>query len=167
MLAEWTTVAVLLSGGTVPTPPPLHVELPSAGARYGQVAIPKIGIRVPIRQGVAHDAVLSRGVGHERSSYGPGMGGTILLFGHRVTPVLGLGHGPFRFINRLRRGNRIVVTMPYGRFVYRVLRHRVLTPAQVARRFRPSLERERLVLTACHPPGSREFRYVVIARRQK
>src|SRR6185503_15983518 len=151
-----------LFGGQL-SPAPVTAQIPKPGALYGTVVIPRIQERVPVRQGVDHDSVLSRGVGHSVASYGPGMGGTILFFGHRVTPVLGESHGPFRYIDRLMKGDRITVRMPYGRYTYRVRQHLVLTPAAVKARFRPSLKRETLVLTACHPPGSRLLRYVVVA----
>ena len=43
--------------------------------------------------------------------------------GHRTT------HGaPFRNIDQLERGDRIVLEMPYGRFVYRVEKTQIVEP---------------------------------------
>ena len=108
--------------------------------------------------------MLAEGVGHLPSTYAPGMGGTVALFGHRVTPTLGLAHGPFRYINRLRPRARIIVRMPYGRYVYRVRGHGVVRANDWAT-FRPKLDGEVLLLAACHPPGSAAYRYVVRATR--
>ena len=91
------------------------------------------------------------------------MSGTVALFGHRVTPTLGLAHGPFRYINRLRPGARIIVRMPYGRYVYRVRGHTVVR-ANAWSAFRPRLGGDVLLLAACHPPGSAAYRYVVRAK---
>jgi sortase A len=76
---------------------------------------------------------------------------------------LGLAHGPFRYINRLRRGDRIIVRMPYGRYVYRVRGHKVVR-ANAWSAFRPTLGDDVLLLAACHPPGSSAYRYVVRAK---
>ena len=43
-----------------------------------------------------------------------------------MTPTLGLPHGPFHDIDLLHRGARIIVRMPYGRYVYRVRGHKVV-----------------------------------------
>jgi sortase A len=163
MLAELITgVALTVTPAALP---PIQVTPPPTGAAYGTIAIPAIGIRAPIRQLPPRGPgtrVLDRGVGHLPSTYGPGMGGNIALFGHRVTPTLGLAHGPFRYINRLRRGDRIIVRMPYGRYVYRVRGHKVVR-ANAWSAFRPTLGDDVLLLAACHPPGSSAYRYVVRA----
>jgi sortase A len=164
MLAEFMAgVALMAAPATAPAP--LDVQPPPAGAEYGTIAIPALGLRAPIRQlpplgGGKH--VLDESVGHLPSTYGPGMGGTVALFGHRVTPTLGLAHGPFRYIDRLDRGDRIIVRMPYGRYVYSVQDHRVVR-ANAWAAFKAKLDGEVLLLAACHPPGSAAFRYVVRA----
>jgi sortase A len=164
MLAE-LMVGVALAVAPATTPAPLHVVPPPSGAGYGTIAIPALDLRAPIRQlpprGTG-ERVLDEAVGHLPSTYGPGMGGTVALFGHRVTPILGLGHGPFRYIDRLHRGDLIVVRMPYGRYVYRVRGHRVVL-ANAWSAFKAKLDREVLLLAACHPPGSAAYRYVVRA----
>jgi sortase A len=164
MLAELITGVAFTV--TPAAPPPIQVTPPPTGAAYGTVAIPAIGIRAPIRQLPARGTgkrVLDRGVGHLPSTYGPGMSGTVALFGHRVTPTLGLARGPFRYINRLRPGARIIVRMPYGRYVYRVRGHKVVR-ANAWSAFRPRLGGDVLLLAACHPPGSAAYRYVVRAK---
>jgi sortase A len=141
---------------------PVAARLPHVGERYGRVVIPRLDLRAPIVQGSAEEQ-LAVGVGHVVNTYLPGMGRTTALFAHRITPVLGRPYGPFRFINRLRRGDSIIVKMPYGRYPFRVLRHRVIysTNWDTVQRTR---KQERLVLAACHPPGSASYRYVVIAK---
>ena len=163
MLAELITGVALAV--TPAASPPIQVTPPPTGAAYGTIAIPAIGIRAPIRQLPARGTgkrVLDRAVGHLPSTYGPGMSGTVALFGHRVTPTLGMAHGPFRYINRLRPGARIIVRMPYGRYVYRVRGHKVVQ-ANAWSAFRPRLGDDVLLLAACHPPGSAAYRYVVRA----
>ena len=87
----------------------------------------------------------------------PGARGTVAIAGHRTT------YGAhFRRLGELRRGDRIELAMPYGRFVYRVERTRVVPPTAtwVTRR----VSYDRLVLTACHPLWSAAERIVVFAR---
>jgi len=80
------------------------------------------------------------------------------IAGHRTT------YGaPFRRIDETERGDEIVVEMPYARFVYRFERSRIVDPSQVD--VVRDVERDRLVLTACHPLYSAAERYVVFARQ--
>ena len=166
MLAELITGVAFMV--TPAVPPPIQVTPPATGAKYGTIAIPAIDVDAPIRQLPARGPgtrVLDRAVGHLPSTYGPGMGGTIAFFGHNMTPTLGLPHGPFHDIDLLHRGARIIVRMPYGRYVYRVRGHKVVR-ANAWSAFRPRLGGDVLLLAACHPPGSAAYRYVVQAKLQ-
>jgi len=89
----------------------------------------------------------------------PGKGGTVGVAGHRTTYL-----APFRKIDKLVRGDRIVLEMPYGEFGYRVEKTRIVSPTatEVKRR----VGYERLVLTACHPLYSAAQRIVVFARSE-
>ena len=79
------------------------------------------------------------------------------IAGHRTT------YGaPFRHIDELERGDRIVMRMPYGRFTYRVERTRIVDPSEVG--VVRDVGHEQLVLTACHPLYSAAQRIVVFAR---
>jgi sortase A len=128
------------------------------GAAVGTLDIPRIGLKTVVVESTGHDA-LTKGPGHYRGTALPGMPGTVGLAGHRTT------YGaPFRHVDELRPGSRIVVRMPYGRFVYRVTGTRITTPddasALHAQRGAP-----RLVLTACHPLYSAAQRIVVSAQQ--
>ena len=66
------------------------------------------------------------------------------IAGHRTT------YGaPFRKLDKLDDGDRIEVRMPYGRFVYRVERTRIVPPTALWVTQRASYDR--LILSACHP----------------
>ncbi len=56
---------------------------------------------------------LKKGPGHYDRSPLPGLPGTVAIAGHRTTYS-----APFRRMNKLRRGDKITLTMPYGRFTY-------------------------------------------------
>jgi sortase A len=133
---------------------------------FGRITSVGLGIfGWTIIEGVDATRDLEHGPGHYPSTTVPGLGGTVAIAGHRVTPVGGRPFGPFYSIDRLRRGDRIVVQMPYGTFVYRVGRH-VVVPA-AATWFERYTGRERLVLTACTPKFSARSRWIVFARLVK
>jgi sortase A len=125
------------------------------GDAFGRVAMPTLGQSYV----VAEDTdvpTLRTGPGHYTDSGVPGLHKTVALAGHRTT------YGaPFSDVDELESGDPIVVTMPYGRFTYRVQRTRIVDPSAywVTQR-----GRDRLVLTSCHPPFSAAQRIVVFAR---
>ncbi len=100
---------------------------------------------------------LRKGPAHYPETPMPGQGGTVAVAGHRTT-----FQAPFRSIDDLARGDRIVLRMPYGRFTYHVEGTRIVAPT--ARWVIRRVGYERLVLTACHPLYSAAQRIVVFAR---
>jgi len=127
------------------------------GDPLGRIAIPSISARFVVVEGTdPHD--LRFGPGHYVPTALPGEPGTFGLAGHRTTHLQ-----PFRSIDALRPGDAIVMTMPYGRFTYRVQGTRIVTPSDVAVLTRNG-GGERIVLTACHPLYSAAQRIVVTGR---
>lgn len=129
------------------------------GDAVGRLRIDRIGLNTVFLEGTdAND--LRRGPGHYPSTVLPGQRGTVAIAGHRTT------YGaPFRKVDKVRSGDDIVVTMPYGRFTYRVERTRIVKPTDVWVVDNRSFDR--LVLTACHPLYSAAERIVVFARLVK
>ncbi|HLI59225.1 MAG TPA: class E sortase [Solirubrobacteraceae bacterium] len=127
-----------------------------AGDAIGQIDIPRIGNTYNVIQGT-DESDLEAGPGHYPTTALPGMGQTVGIAGHRTTYL-----APFRFINDLRRGDRIIVTMPYGVFTYVVTRHRIVLPSDVA--VVRDVGYDQLVLSACNPLYSAAQRYIVFAR---
>jgi sortase A len=81
----------------------------------------------------------------------------VAIAGHRTTFL-----APFRHLDALRAGDRIVLNMPYGRFVYAVQYRRVVSPT--AWWITRNAGYDRLVLSACDPLFSAAHRLVVFAR---
>jgi sortase A len=126
------------------------------GDAVGRLRIDRIGLSSVVIEGTNADD-LRRGPGHYPATPLPGQRGTVGIAGHRTT------YGaPFRKIDKVRRGDDIVVTMPYGRFTYRVERTRIVKPTDVWVTQRVSYDR--LILSACHPLYSAAERIVVFAR---
>lgn len=127
------------------------------GKALGSVTIPRIGLKTVFVESTTHDA-LKKGPGHYRGTVLPGMTGTVGLAGHRTT------YGaPFRRVDELVKGSRIVVRMPYGTFTYKVTGTRITTPSD-ASSLVSHAGTDKLVLTACHPLYSAAKRIVVSAR---
>ncbi|EPH39250.1 hypothetical protein STRAU_7701 [Streptomyces aurantiacus JA 4570] len=94
--------------GRQPRPTPDHA--------YAVLRIPRLGLRAPIAEGVGKGGVLDKGyVGHYPRTAQPGRSGNFALAGHRNT------HGePFRYINRLRPGDRLTVGTRGAVYTYTV-----------------------------------------------
>jgi sortase A len=127
------------------------------GSALGSVDIPRIGLKTVFVESTDHNA-LKKGPGHYRGTVLPGLYGTVGLAGHRTT------YGaPFRRVDELSSGSRIILRMPYGRFTYKVTGTRITTPADASSLVSRAGTR-RLVLTACHPLYSAAKRIVISAR---
>jgi len=129
---------------------------PLPGDALGKLLIPSIGVSEYVVEGTDADN-LRKGPGHYPETPLPGQPGTSAIAGHRTT------YGaPFRKLDKVKRGDRIVVELPYGTFVYRVERTQIVDDSAlwVTRK----VGHDRLVLTACHPLYSAAQRIVAFAR---
>jgi len=127
------------------------------GRPLGRLVIPKLGIDPVFVHGTRWGPDLSRGPGHYAETSLPGLGRTTGIAGHRTT----FG-APFRHIDRLTRGDEIVLELPYGRFTYRVVEHEIVESDDWSV-IRPR-GYDALMLSACHPLYSAEQRWIVYAR---
>jgi sortase A len=127
-----------------------------SGEAIGRMRAPAMDLDVVVIQGT-DTASLQKGPGHFPETAFPGMGETVGIAGHRTT------YGaPFRHVDSMERGDRIVLEMPYGTIVYRVQKTEIVDPEDV--QVVDNVGYERLVLTSCHPVYSAAQRFVVFAR---
>jgi sortase A len=129
------------------------------GDPIGRIAIPAIGADFVVVQGT-DTASLRTGPGHYPSTTFPGLPGTVAIAGHRTTYL-----APFRRVDDLKRDDQIVLTMPYGRFTYRVQRTQIVDPDALW--VTSNVGYQRLVLSACHPLYSAAQRIIVFARLEQ
>ncbi|MFF3426776.1 class E sortase [Streptomyces sp. NPDC002602] len=89
---------------------------PAREGSYAILRIPRLGVVVPVAQGIDKRAVLDKGyAGHYPGTAAPGARGNFALAGHRNT------HGePFRYVNRLRAGDELIVDVRGERYTYLV-----------------------------------------------
>jgi sortase A len=138
--------------------PPRRVieRRPLPGDAIARIRIPAIDVDRYVVEGTDRDN-LRKGPGHYPRTPLPGERGTAAIAGHRTT------YGaPFRHIDDLKRGQRITLDLPTGRYVYSVEQTKIVAPTDlsVLRRRRY----DRLVLSACHPLYSAAERIVTFAR---
>ncbi|MHA5053375.1 class E sortase [Streptomyces sp. SD15] len=136
---------------------------------YAILSIPRLGLRVPVAEGVGKRDVLNKGyVGHYPHTQQPGQAGNFALAGHRNT------HGePFRYINRLRRGDEIAVETEGARYTYvvdKTLPQTSASDGSVIREVPRSTVRPAygysepgyyITLTTCTPEYTSRYRLVV------
>jgi sortase A len=128
------------------------------GQAVGILQMPKLGATYTVVQGT-DDGSLQRGPGHYPETPFPGLSQTVAVAGHRTTYL-----APFRNIDQLRPGDRIVLTMRYAQFNYTVQYDKVVEPT--AWWVTHNVGYERLVLSACNPLYSAAQRIVTFARLQ-
>jgi sortase A len=127
------------------------------GDAIGRIVIPRIGASFVIVKGTS-TSDLESGPGVYPETTFPGLPGTTAIAGHRTTFL-----APFRHIDTLRPGNRILLRMPYARFTYAVTGSRVVAPTDL-RAAVGEVGYSRLVLSACTPLFSAAKRLLVFAR---
>ncbi|MEW2393740.1 class E sortase [Streptomyces venezuelae] len=157
------------SGGHAATPAqPAHPP-PRWDQAYAVLRIPRIGIRVPVAEGISKGGVLNKGyVGHYPRTAQPGQGGNFALAGHRNT------HGePFRYINRLRNGDEVRVETKEAVYTYVVDKALARTSAHdggvirdvprsdVRKAYGYSRAGYYITLTTCTPEYTSKYRLVV------
>lgn len=137
---------------------------PRTGTVIARIQIRRMGLKSVVRQGVG-EAVLRRGVGHYPGTALPGREGNTVLLGHRTT-----WRHPFGKLDRMRRGDRIVLRAGRRTYVYRVRLKRVIGPRNrrvlepVPFRSRSAPDGRYVTLITCTPKGSDRRRLVVVGK---
>jgi sortase A len=127
------------------------------GSAVGRIVIPRIGASFVVVKGTSTSA-LQGGPGIYSETNFPGIAGTTAIAGHRTTYL-----APFRHIDVLGAGSRILLDMPYAHFTYTVIGQRVVAPTDV-RAAVGNVGYSRLVLSACTPLFTAAKRLLVFAR---
>ncbi len=133
------------------------------GEAFAIVRIPALGrdYAAPVVEGTTRD-VLRKGIGHYDGTAMPGQVGNFAIAGHRMTYG-----GPFRDIERVLPGDRVIVETAATYYVYRVGPHTLVPPSHVAAIAampeRPGVRPDKpyITLTACHPKYAAQQRWIV------
>jgi sortase A len=127
------------------------------GSAVGRIVIPRVGASYVVVKGTDTEDLKSGPGIYPETSF-PGIGGTTAIAGHRTTYL-----APFRDINLLGAGNRILLEMPYASLTYTVIGRRIVSPTDVQAAV-ANIGYSRLVLSACTPLFSAAKRLLVFAR---
>lgn len=164
-----TTLATTTTASTTTTEPrpttttttePLPVPLPAPEewakeplVQLGRIEIPSIGLDNGLFEGVTL-RTLNRGPGHWPGTAQPGHLGNVVIGGHRTSHT-----HPFRHLDKLVRGDKVILTTLEGRFVYLVTETLIVTPDEMW-----VIDQHReytATLFACHPLHSTSHRIIV------
>ena len=125
------------------------------GDAIARLRIPRLGLTEIMVNGTDTNT-LKRGPGRYLGSAMPGEGKLVYVAGHRTT------YGaPFSKIDKLRKGDRVFVELPYGTFEYAITGHRIVAATETS--VLKSKGREQLALQACHPRFFATQRYIAYA----
>lgn len=163
-LGGWR-VAPRTNGGNTTTPRP-NVDIRKNARTYrrssgegeaiARLEIPRLDLEIVVVNGT-ESGTLRRGPGRHLDSSMPGEGGLVYIAGHRTT----FG-APFSDIDSLRRGDKVVLELPYASVEYRITEERIVDQHELS--VLRSRGREELALQACHPRFFASERYIVYAR---
>lgn len=132
-------------------------SLPKTGtAVVARLLIPRLDTDLYVVEGDGPEA-LRRGPGHLIGTAMPGTRGNCVIAGHRDTH--------FRVLENIRRGDEILLVTHAGRYLYRVVTTKVISPNDLAP-LHPTRDAE-LNLITCYPfyyAGSAPERFVVKAQ---
>jgi sortase A len=147
--------------GPTTTIPPKVVRkadiAPQIGEPVGRIEIPKIHVNKIVVQGDSLEQ-LDRAPGHYPRTPFPGQAGNSAIAGHRTT------YGaPFSNVDKLKPGDKIIITTIQGRFTYAVQKVFIVLPQDVWVLKTAKDHPNTLTLTACHPKLDLSHRIVVRA----
>ncbi|MFI5871942.1 class E sortase [Streptomyces sp. NPDC051445] len=145
---------------------------PRSSQAYAVLRIPRLGLRVPVAEGTSKQNVLNKGyVGHYAGTRQPGQTGNFAVAGHRNT------HGePFRYLNHLRKGDKVEVETREATYTYVVDKILPQTSPRDSGVIRPvprsltepaygyDVPGRYLTLTTCTPEYTSRYRLVVWGR---
>ena len=124
--------------------------------QLGILSIPKIGVEQIVLYGAAPE-ILRRGPGLIKETEYPGRVGNAVIAGHRTSYGF-----PFRRLNELKKGDKIIFQNGSGRMVYKVKRKfRVLPDDRQV--LEQTKKKTRLTLLSCDPPFRAKYRLIVVA----
>jgi sortase A len=126
------------------------------GEVIGRLRVPRMGVNMLLVNGTDHDT-LKKGPGRDSRTFMPGENRLVYIAGHRTTYL-----APFSHIDRLRRGDRVTIQVPYGTFIYAVTRHRIVKSTDLSVLRSPRYEV--VELQACHPRFFATHRYIAYAQ---
>ncbi|WP_052707452.1 class E sortase [Streptomyces rubellomurinus] len=151
-----------------PAPDPNKPEVFAPGKGFAIIYLPKLGLKFPIAEGTSKSAVLDNGlVGHYTGTAMPAdKAGNFALAAHRNT------HGePFRYINKLEKGDKVVVETANAYYTYEITSGIPETSPSNVSVIKPvpngsgyTGPGRYITLTTCTPEFTSKFRLIVFGK---
>lgn len=151
-----------------PAPDPAKPETFEPGKGFAIIYLPNLGLKFPIAEGTSKPAVLDKGlVGHYTGTGMPAdKAGNFALAAHRNT------HGePFRHINQLSKGDKIVVETATAYYTYEITGGIPETPPSNVSVIKPvpngsgyNQAGRYITLTTCTPEFSSKARLILFGK---
>lgn len=138
---------------------PTGIPILKIGDLIGTLRIPSLNKLIPIYEGT-EPAQLKKGAGHYQKSVLPGIEDNSVIAGHRDSV--------FSRFSSLKRGDTLIVTTGYGKFIYKITQFRIVKSTD--RTVIVPTSKARLTLSTCYPfhyVGSAPQRFIVIAQLQE
>lgn len=135
------------------------------------VVIPKINVNnriianVPTEDEKQYNEALKQGVAQASGSYLPPDHKTVFLFGHSTDYIWNVKrfNAVFYLLKELEAGDRISVFYQSNRYEYEVTESKVVKPTELEL-VNNELDKDRLILQTCWPPGTTWKRLLVFAK---
>lgn len=124
--------------------------------QLGLLSIPKIGVEQVILYGAGPE-ILRRGPGLIKDTQYPGRIGNAVIAGHRTSYGF-----PFRRLDELKIGDKIIFKNGSGRMVYKVKKKFRVSPDDRSVLNQPK-KKTRLTLLSCDPPFRATYRLIIVA----
>jgi sortase A len=139
--------------GPLPSPEPAPIpEAFESENQIGSLEIPALSVRQSLFEGVTL-TTLDAGPGHWPGTAMPGQRGNVVIAGHRTSHT-----APFRDLDRLKKGDEVVLETVHGRHVYVVSKIEIVSPSALW--IIDQTPAKTATLFACHPKGSTAKRIV-------
>lgn len=154
--ADTTTTTAVTEAKELPVPePPPPASAVDPVRELGTIEIPRLKVEQKLMYGIAMPT-FDKGVGWWPGTAEPGQFGNMVLGGHRTTAPR-----PFRYLEKVKPGDEIVITTDKGKFVYRARETKIVDDS--AMWIVDQKPGYTATLFACHPVGSTAQRIVVFA----
>ena len=126
----------------------------------GFVEIPSINVKLPIYLG-ANTANMDKGAVHLTETSYPigGINTNAVIAAHRA-----ITKNMFKNINKIRIGDKVLITNFREQLVYQVVRIEIIQPYEI-NKVKIQAGRDMVTLFSCDPPGQTTYRYVVYCER--
>jgi len=152
-LAPTTTLDTLPEQPSAPIAPPPDPRGAEDQIQLGGISIPKLGVDAPLLEGIRL-TTLDNGPGHWPGTAMPGEVGNVVVAAHRTSHG-----GPFRNIDQLVAGDKVIFNTAAGEVEYTVTGTQIVNPDAIW--IVDPTDTPTATLFACHPPGSVAQRIVV------